>query len=223
MAEMPMGGQVASDCGRKNGGRHAFATYRAVARPAGQIFNRAGAAPSLVLLAAIMGAITSPAGSIDEEPVTPLRSTAQIDVAKADLGRKLFHDVRLSGANTVACVSCHRLERGGGDGRSRPPGADARPLDYNSPTIFNAALNYRLNWRGNFRRLEDQNEAVLLDHRLMNTTWDQLLAKLRADQDYVRSFTSAYGSGPGRAHVLDALAAFQQSQCTFRPLSERTA
>jgi cytochrome c peroxidase len=211
---MPMGSQLASDDGRKNGGRHAFAIYRTVARSAGRIVNRAGAAPSLVLLTAIIGAIASAAGSIGEEPVTPLRSTAQIDAAKADLGRKLFSDVRLSGANTHACVSCHRLERGGGDGRGRPPGADARPLDYNSPSIFNAALNYRLNWRGNFRRLEEQNEAVLLDHRLMNTTWDQLLAKLRADQDYVRGFTSAYGSEPRRAHVLDALAAFQQSLLT---------
>ena len=44
-----------------------------------------------------------------------------------------------------------------------------------TPTIFNVGLNFRLNWRGNFRTLEDQNEAVLLDPRLMGTTWDEML------------------------------------------------
>jgi cytochrome c peroxidase len=169
--------------------------------------------PSLALLTAIIAMIAGADGSAADEPIAPLRPI-QTDAAKAELGQKLFHDVRLSGSNVVACSSCHQVERGGGDDRSRPPGADARPLDYNSPSIFNAALNHRLNWRGNFRRLEEQNEAVLLDRRLMNTTWNELLAKLRADEDYVGRFATLYGTGPERAHVLDALAAFQQTLLT---------
>src|SRR5262245_50578999 len=152
---------------------------------------------------------SSAAGSIEGEPLTPIRQ-AQVDAAKADLGRKLFHDVRLSKSNTMACVSCHRLDRGCDDDRGSPLGADGRPRDFNSPTIFNAALYYRLNWRGNFRMLEEQNEFVLLDRRLMSTTWEELLPKLRADQDYARMFTAIYGSRPARPHVLDALAAFQR-------------
>jgi cytochrome c peroxidase len=93
-------------------------------------------------------------------------------------------------------------------------GADGQPLAFNSPTIFNAALNYRLNWRGNFRTLEEQNEAVLLNRRLMNTTWEQSLPKLRADQSYAGAFTAVYGSGPARVNVLDALATFQRSLLT---------
>jgi cytochrome c peroxidase len=170
-------------------------------------------APWLMLPVLFVLMVSMPAGARDVEPITPV-PRAEVDAAKVELGRKLFHDTRLSQTNTVACVSCHRLEGGGADGRSRPSGADARPLDFNSPSIFNVALNYRLNWRGNFRTLEEQNEAVLLDRRLMNTTWEQLLVKLRADQDYVRAFTALYGSDPGRAHVLDALARFQRSLVT---------
>src|SRR5262249_4235654 len=114
----------------------------------------------------------------------------------------------------VACVSCHQIEKGGDDNRSHALGADGRPLDFNSPTIFNAALNYRLGWRGHFRTLEQENEAGLLDRRVMNTTWDELLPKLRADPNYVRTFTALYGSGPMRPHVLDALATFQRSLLT---------
>src|SRR5262249_54679403 len=98
--------------------------------------------------------------------------------------------------------------------RSQPFTRGGRPLDFNSPTLFNVALNYRLNWRGNFRTLEQQNEFVLLNRRLMNTTWEDLLPKLRADQDYARSFSALYGRGPERAHVLDALATFQRSLLT---------
>jgi cytochrome c peroxidase len=55
---------------------------------------------------------------------------------------------------------------------------------------------------------------VLLDHRLMNTTWEELLAKLRADRDYHGAFVALYGSGPERSSVLDAFATFQRSLLT---------
>ena len=174
---------------------------------------RRGLARWLACVALTMAAINAAAGSIEGEPITPIRP-AETDAAKTDLGRKLFNDVRLSKGNSVACVSCHRLDKGGDDDRSSPLGMDGRPLDFNSPTIFNAALNYRLSWRGNFRTLEEQNEFVLLDRRLMSTTWEELLPKLRADQDYARTFTALYGSRPARTPVLDALATFQRSLLT---------
>jgi cytochrome c peroxidase len=178
---------------------------------AGRYAGGAVAQRTLALLALVVVMIGGPARSVDDHPVTPIRS-AQTDVAKTNLGRRLFDDVRLSHNNTVACTSCHRLDGAGDDGGSPRLGADGRPLAYNVPTIFNAALNYRLNWRGNFRALEEQNEAVL--RRLMNTTWEELLPKLRADQDYVRTFTALYGSSPTRTQVLDALATFQRSLLT---------
>src|SRR5262249_28923871 len=86
-----------------------------------------------------------------------------------------------------------------------------RPLDFNTPTIFNAAGNFRLNWRGNFRTLEQQNESVLLNPRIMNTTWEELLAKLSGDGDYAKEFAAIYGRVATPADVLDALATFQRS------------
>jgi cytochrome c peroxidase len=114
----------------------------------------------------------------------------------------------------LACASCHVLAEGGDDNRGRSPGSDGELLNFNAPTVFNAALSFRLNWRGNFRALEEQNEAVLLDRHLMNTTWDELLAKLRADEAYREAFDRIYGSEPAPAHVLDALATFQRSLTT---------
>jgi cytochrome c peroxidase len=153
------------------------------------------------------------AEGVDSEPITPVPAAEALDPAKIELGRRMFHDVRLSRGDRVSCASCHDLARGGDDGRARSETNDGRPSDFNASTVFNAALNARLNWRGNFRTLTEQNEAVLLDPRLMNATWPELLAKLRADADYRAAFKALYG-GPEREHVLDALATFQRSLLT---------
>jgi cytochrome c peroxidase len=179
----------------------------------GTAYRGAAAAPWRALVALTLCLIGAAAAWAEDEPITPIRMQG-VDAAKADLGERLFHDVALSGSRTVACASCHLLDRGGDDGRSQPIGADGRPLDFNAPTLFNVALNYRLNWRGNFRTLEEHNEAVLLDRRLMHATWEELLPRLRSEKDYVRSFAAIYGDGPTRAQVLDALAAFQRSLLT---------
>jgi cytochrome c peroxidase len=154
------------------------------------------------------------AAADSNEPVTPIQPVERLDAAKVELGRKLFHDVRLSHGDVVACATCHRLETGGDDGQVRSRGADGRPLDFNTPTIFNVAISFRLNWRGNFRTLEEQNESVLLNPRIMNTTWAELLAKLRGDRDYSKSFLAVYGGAPTAGNVLNALATFQRSLLT---------
>jgi cytochrome c peroxidase len=156
------------------------------------------------------------AQSINGEPITPLprEALSEVDRGKVELGRQLFHDPRLSRGGDVSCASCHNLDRGGADDRPRSVGGDGKPLDYNSPTVFNAGDNFRLNWRGNYRTFEEQNEAVLLDPRLMNAAWPDLLTRLRADPGYQGRFKALYASAPQREHVLDSLAAFQRSLVT---------
>jgi cytochrome c peroxidase len=149
-----------------------------------------------------------------EEPIAPLPAPGRLDEAKVRLGERLFGDTRLSHGNTVACSGCHRLDADGADGQAHSAGADGGPLEFNTPTIFNAAISFRLDWRGNFRTLEEQNESVLLSPRIMNTTWEELIAKLTADPDYGKEFAAIYGGGAERAAVLDALATFQRSLLT---------
>jgi cytochrome c peroxidase len=164
-----------------------------------------------LVVAAVMRPLAEP---LDGEPITPVPPLEALDPAKVALGQRMFHDVRLSHGDRVTCAACHDLARGGDEGRARSEAGDGRPSDFNASTVFNAALNARLNWRGNFRTLKEQNEAVLLDPRLMNTTWPEVLAKLRADSEYRAAFKALYGGGPDREHVLDALATFQRSLLT---------
>jgi cytochrome c peroxidase len=156
-----------------------------------------------------------PAKAFSDEPIVPLPFDVASDQNRVGLGEKLFHDVRLSRGNVVACVSCHRLNEGGDDNRAQSISRmDGKPLKFNTPTVFNAGLNFRLNWRGNFRTLEEQNEVVLLDPHLMNTTWEEIVTKLRSDPDYKQAFAAIYGGDPERVHVLNALATFERSLLT---------
>jgi cytochrome c peroxidase len=148
-----------------------------------------------------------------EEPITPLPTNIDYS-ARSRLGERLFHDPRLSRDGRFACSSCHRREKGGADGERFSLGLDGQPLEFNTPTIFNVGFNFRFNWRGNFRTLEDQNEAALLDPRLMNDRWDAVLATIEADPDYGKAFADTYEGSISREHVLDALTAYEESLVT---------
>jgi cytochrome c peroxidase len=52
------------------------------------------------------------------EPITPVPRAVSLDVDKVRLGEMLFHDVRLSQGDVLACASCHRLAEGGDDNRA---------------------------------------------------------------------------------------------------------
>jgi cytochrome c peroxidase len=149
-----------------------------------------------------------------QEPILPLPLTVAVDPGRVALGTRLFQDVRLSGPNTMACATCHQLARGGDDGQPRPRGADGSLLPRNAPTVFNVAFNFVFHWDGAFPTLEAQAERVLLNPSVMRTTWPEVLAKLRADRDYIDAFDAAYPDGLTPANVLDALAAYQRSLIT---------
>jgi cytochrome c peroxidase len=157
---------------------------------------------------------TYAAASLDKEPIIPIPSPPEADAAKAALGEKLFHDPRLSHTNTMACATCHRLAQGGADGLPLARTADGTLYSRNTPTVFNAALNTRYRWDGAIHTLEAETEATLHNPAMMNTTWPELLAKLRAVPDYVAAFSAAYPGGLTREHVLDALTTYVRSLLT---------
>jgi cytochrome c peroxidase len=148
------------------------------------------------------------------EPIAPLPFSLALDPKRVALGERLFHDVRLSRDNNRSCAVCHPLDRGGMDRQPRAASSSGAQQLRNTPTIFNVGFNAAFNWDGISNTLEAQAEIVLLNPRLMNTTWPELLAKLRADPDYVAGFNSAYSEGLTPANVTEAIASFLRSLLT---------
>src|SRR3979490_664970 len=89
-----------------------------------------------------------------KEPITPIPEPLAIDPLKIKLGERLFGDSRLSHDNSRSCSSCHDLRTNGASLKSQDVGLDGSSIPLNTPTIFNAALNFRFGWEGKLRTLE---------------------------------------------------------------------
>ncbi|WP_020681185.1 cytochrome-c peroxidase [Marinobacterium rhizophilum] len=148
------------------------------------------------------------------EPITPISPIRTADPARTELGKQLFHDVRLSADNSVACVSCHDLSRGGADSRAHSLGIGGKPTAVNTPTVFNAALNFRQFWNGRADSLEAQIDAVIENPDEMGSKWPDVVAKLVQDANYKAAFSLAYPDGVTQANIRNAIATFERTLLT---------
>jgi cytochrome c peroxidase len=145
------------------------------------------------------------------EPIAPIPLQRDWDPKRVAVGERLFHDARLSRDQARSCATCHPLDRGGMDSRSRPVDARGALNRRNTPTIFNVGLSASFNWDGIADTLESHAETVLRNPSLMDITWPELLGRLEADAAYVTAFRELYQGGLSRPAVLDALATFERS------------
>jgi len=81
--------------------------------------------------------------SFAEEPITRVPEPPAIDPLKIRLGERLFGDPRLSHDNSRSCSSCHDLGTNGANTKGLDVGLDGSSLSLNTPTLFNATLNFR--------------------------------------------------------------------------------
>jgi cytochrome c peroxidase len=155
--------------------------------------------------------LRAPAG---REPITPILAMPAQDPRRLALGERLFSDRRLSHDNTRSCWSCHDTRTNGASGNAHDVTPEGQRLSLNTPTLFNAALNFRLNWEGNFRSLERHAEQTLRNPRIMASSADEVVSRLRTDPEAVRQFRDAYGREPDVAALLDAIATYERSLVT---------
>ena len=174
--------------------------------------GRATLAASLAILAAASGSPARDAGAT--EPIKPIPERVEVDAGKAALGRDLFHDTRLSRDDTVSCASCHDLTAGGDDGRRLPVGIEGRAGLVNTPTVFNAGLNFKQFWDGRADTLEQQVDGPVQSPQAMGSLWPDVVAKLYEDDDYPARFAALYPDGISRGSVSHALAEFIRSLTT---------
>lgn len=146
------------------------------------------------------------------EPIVPIPSRSEFDGPKVKLGEKLFHDQRLDAKKRrTSCATCHNLKIGGTDQLAFSVNSAGRATHFNTPTIFNVALNSQYYWSGKFNSLEDQIDDALNE---INTTWPKLLQTLNGIPSYVKSFNALYDDGITERNVKDVLVAFENSLLT---------
>lgn len=148
------------------------------------------------------------------QALLPLPEAPVVPADKVALGERLFADKRLSSDGTVSCLSCHDLKAGGADGRPTARGVQGRTGTVNTPTVFNAHLNFVQFWDGRARTLADQAAGPILNPLEMASNWPDVLAMLRADPVYVVQFQTSYGGDMSPQTVTDAIATYEKTLVT---------
>ncbi len=149
------------------------------------------------------------------EPILPIPQSLPHDPVKAALGKKLFSDPRLSKDDNLSCESCHFLDRAGVDFVDRSIGSGGDKLIRNSPTVFNAALNFRQMWDGRADTLEAQVDLVMKNPKVMGmSSWGEVIDKLNGIEEYQQGFQVAYGEPINAVNIQHAIAEFERTLLT---------
>ncbi|MBO7263454.1 MAG: heme-binding domain-containing protein [Alistipes sp.] len=150
------------------------------------------------------------------EPVRPIVAVPDTDPLKVKLGFDLYHDTRLSVDNTVSCASCHALDTGGVDNHQYSHGVEERLGGVNAPTVYNAVYNFVQFWDGRAKTLAEQAAGPPLNPvEMASTSFDEIIAKLQEDKNYVEMFNTLYPEqGITETTITDAIEEFERTLVT---------
>jgi cytochrome c peroxidase len=141
-----------------------------------------------------------------------------VTVAKVELGKTLYYDVRLSKDGNVSCDSCHILAEFGVDNLPTSPGDDGEFGSRNSPSVFNAALHLAQFWDGRAKDVEEQAGMPILNPIEMAIPSEEFLVeRLSGIEGYQTMFAAAFPSDEPSltyANISRALGAFERTLLT---------
>ena len=127
---------------------------------------------------------------------------------KVELGRKLFFDPLLSRDQTLSCAGCHDPERAFTDGRAISEGVFGRKGTRSVPTLVNRGYGRAFFWDGRISSLEEQVLQPIQDSKEMDMTLQEILTRLRKEEDYRQGFREAFRTEVNSEGVAKALAGY---------------
>lgn len=164
------------------------------------------------LLAAAMGlgvAISAQAGQYpDIGPLPQLK----VGEAKAELGKRLFFDKRISGDAGIACATCHVPSKAFGSEKALSPGYPGNGNFRNAPSLVNTAHKKVWNWDGRMgTNLNDQTREMITEDYIMNMDMRIMQERLKQDPVYVKMFKDAGYGEPSNGGVRKAIPEYLKS------------
>jgi cytochrome c peroxidase len=133
-------------------------------------------------------------------------------VEKAELGRLLYFDTRLSADNNISCATCHSPKFAFTDGAAVSTGIRGQKGGRSAPTVINRAYSLAQFWDGRAPTLEAQAVGPIANPIEMGMTHDAVIAKLRKIQGYRDLFAKAFGTPDFTIdHVAKAITTFERT------------
>ena len=163
----------------------------------------------------IAGAVAVSAKAIAQEPVEPIAPVKEINLARAELGKKLYFDPRLSKSGFISCNSCHNLSLGGSDNLKTSIGHHWQQGPINSPTVLNSSMSLAQFWDGRAANLKEQAGGPIANPGEMAFTHRLAVSVLTSIPEYRTEFRQVFGSdGIDIDRVTDAIAEFEKTLVT---------
>lgn len=148
--------------------------------------------------------------------IEPIEAPPTLDgpeLARAQLGQRLFFEGALARDGDTACASCHAAKHGGGDGQPTSTGVDEQVGRRNAPSVYNASLKFRQFWDGRGEDLDRQALGPLFSPEEMDMDEALVQQRLRASPSYEEAFAAAFPGDPDpvrATNVSRALAAYMR-------------
>lgn len=131
---------------------------------------------------------------------------------KAELGKQLFFDKRLSKNGETACASCHAPEKAWADAKRKSIGHKNQEGSRNAMSILNTAHVSKLFWDGRAKSLEDQVRFPIEDPVEMNQSIELALDTIKRISEYQEKFTKVFGTTDIKeTHIYKAIATFERT------------
>lgn len=113
---------------------------------------------------------------------------------KVILGKKLFFDPHLSGANSISCASCHLPEYAWTDRRRFSLSETGKPRPRRTPPLQDVGWNSLFAWDGRIETLEGFVLGPISHPDEMNQPLDLLVLELARTDNYVKLYNAAFGT-----------------------------
>ena len=170
-----------------------------------------------VMLALVVQGLSGCGGNNTTQPATT------VDAGKADLGRYLFYDKRLSGNGTLACASCHFQHLAFTDGQAVSEGSTGEFTPRNAQPLQNLNYHTTFTWANpSLLNLERQMEVPLFGENVVEMGVNDsnkalVLERIRSDPLYQSQFSMAFANDPNHAdpvtwtNIIQAIATFERT------------
>lgn len=158
--------------------------------------------------------LTPSEGASIDDPIQPIPLFVELDTRKVALGERLFRDPILSPNGRRACVTCHEMGMGGVDRKAKSHMDDQPAMVVNTPTVYNAAFNFKLHWEGSFSSLEDQLKVPVESPAAMATTFPDIVTRLNQSAEYRAAFAEIYPDGITVDTFKNAVVEYEKSLYT---------
>lgn len=145
----------------------------------------------------------------------PVPEKNPMNMAKVELGARLFYDPLLSKDSSVSCASCHFPALSFSDGKKRSVGIGDSLGLRNSPVLVNLAYANSYMMDGGIPSLELQVVAPLMHEGEMGFDLFQLAERFEENTLYQSLSIVAFERGLDPEAIAYALAAFQRSLLSY--------